>query len=151
GATANLRANDWRLPSSGSHAMNSTPTQFQGLQLELESLVDQAGFVDGTEPSHNSVTWILKSCPQLDSSSLDTVVSKVPFRIGRASENDLCLVNPTVSSRHAELFLVENDLFVKDLNSTNGTFVNGVRVRSAEGLRGGDRLQLGTEKFSVLR
>ncbi len=131
--------------------MNLTRTEFHRRQLELERLVDQAGFADGTEPAHNSVAWILKNCPQSGSSSLDAIVSTVPFRIGRASENDLCLVNPTVSSRHAELFFVENDLFVKDLNSTNGTFVNGIRVRNAEGLREGDRLQFGTEKFSVLR
>jgi EAL domain-containing protein (putative c-di-GMP-specific phosphodiesterase class I) len=57
--------------------------------------------------------------------------------------------NPTVSGRHAELSLVHHVLFVRDLNSTNGTFVNGERVTGSAGLRNGDALQFGTAVFTV--
>lgn len=48
-----------------------------------------------------------------------------------------------VSSRHAELRVVDGRCTVRDLNSTNGTFVNGVRVEGERALQAGDVLSLG--------
>jgi DNA-binding NtrC family response regulator/pSer/pThr/pTyr-binding forkhead associated (FHA) protein len=54
------------------------------------------------------------------------------LRIGALPDNDIVLDDGFVSSFHAQLFLRGERLVVRDLDSTNGTFVNGVRVVEAE-------------------
>lgn len=76
-------------------------------------------------------------------------ISSQPFTVGRDCENALHLANPTISRRHAELLLVERDLFVRDNSSRNGTFLNGRRVENFEKLNDGDMLQFGTAVFTV--
>ncbi len=54
------------------------------------------------------------------------------FVVGRAVTSDVPIYDPTISRRHAEVFLTGTGVRVKDLNSSNGTFVNGARVTEAE-------------------
>jgi DNA-binding NtrC family response regulator len=54
------------------------------------------------------------------------------LRVGALSDNDVVVCDGFVSSYHAQLFLRGERLFVRDLDSTNGTFVNDVRVVEAE-------------------
>jgi pSer/pThr/pTyr-binding forkhead associated (FHA) protein len=63
--------------------------------------------------------------------------------IGRAPECAIMLQDGYVSSLHARVFTRGGRLWVEDLNSTNGTRVNGQRVRRRAALRAGDRLQIG--------
>jgi EAL domain-containing protein (putative c-di-GMP-specific phosphodiesterase class I) len=63
----------------------------------------------------------------------------------------LCLENPTVSGDHAELSTHAGGLFVRDLNSTNGTFLNGRRIEEVAAIQDGDRLQFGTASYQVRR
>jgi predicted component of type VI protein secretion system len=62
--------------------------------------------------------------------------------IGRAPENSIQLEEPSVSGRHAELMLLGESRYLKDLDSTNGTLVNGQPVTSVQ-LRSGDRIRFG--------
>ncbi|HSH39720.1 MAG TPA: FHA domain-containing protein, partial [Chthoniobacterales bacterium] len=62
--------------------------------------------------------------------------------IGRAPENTMQLEDSSVSGRHAQLEQVGGEYEVTDLNSTNGTRVNGELVTSVT-LRGGDRIRFG--------
>ena len=71
-----------------------------------------------------------------------------PFLVGRAVACDLPLADPTVSRQHAELLLVEGRALVRDLHSTNGTFVNGERVREALAPPG-SRIAFGKVEFEV--
>src|SRR5581483_471591 len=48
--------------------------------------------------------------------------------VGRAVSSDCAIVDATVSRRHAELAVKDNGFELKDLGSSNGTFVNGVKV-----------------------
>jgi pSer/pThr/pTyr-binding forkhead associated (FHA) protein len=68
-----------------------------------------------------------------------------PLSIGRGSAMDIALAtDPTVSALHAQLTCVAGVwLLVDDGLSSNGSYVNGERVRSRQRLRDGDRLQLG--------
>jgi len=51
-----------------------------------------------------------------------------PTRIGRSFENDIVLTNETVSQRHAMIVLDNGRALLKDLESSNGTFIGGVKV-----------------------
>ena len=71
------------------------------------------------------------------------------IRIGRGSDNDISLTDLTVSRRHA---IVRDDgslLSVEDLDSHNGTFVNGQRIKQSQ-LREGDLLTVGSHRFLVV-
>lgn len=64
------------------------------------------------------------------------------LRIGRSDESDIVLNDPSVSRAHAVVEIASGHARLRDLESTNGTFLNGRRIR-AERLRDGDELQLG--------
>jgi len=64
--------------------------------------------------------------------------------IGRKAENDITIDwDNAVSRRHAELELVAGSWFVTDLDSANGTFVNGAKVDRKRALRVGDEIRIG--------
>ena len=63
--------------------------------------------------------------------------------IGRHQENSIVLDDAYVSGRHAEMSFERGVWTVRDLGSTNGTFLNGVAVRGAERLSSGDTVQFG--------
>ena len=54
-----------------------------------------------------------------------------PFRIGRVEECDICINNDYVSRVHAEVVFENGAWWVRDLNSSNGIFVDGQRVERA--------------------
>jgi pSer/pThr/pTyr-binding forkhead associated (FHA) protein len=62
--------------------------------------------------------------------------------IGRLEDNTFQLAEPSVSGHHCELLLRGNEVQVKDLDSTNGTFINGQRVNESA-LKPGQILRLG--------
>jgi len=62
--------------------------------------------------------------------------------IGRVEDNVFQIAEPSVSSHHCEVLLRGNDIMVKDLNSTNGTFINGEKI-SESPLKPGQILRLG--------
>lgn len=62
--------------------------------------------------------------------------------IGRVEDNVFQIAEPSVSSHHCEIVLRGNDVIVKDLNSTNGTFINGQKI-SESALKPGQILRLG--------
>lgn len=70
--------------------------------------------------------------------------------IGRAPECDLNFSVTHLSRKHAELFLQNGHLMVKDLGSANGTFVNGKQIQAPTKLAKGDELRLDTLSFSVI-
>ncbi len=75
------------------------------------------------------------------------VLGPEPMTIGRLPESAVTINDPNASRRHAELRRAGNDVFVVDLNSTNGTRVNGAAVRERK-LNDGDEIVIGT---TVLR
>ncbi len=62
--------------------------------------------------------------------------------IGRSSSCDMCIAHPNVSKHHAMLTRDQKGISIRDLGSSNGTFVNGVRITQKE-LRNGDEIQIG--------
>jgi two-component system response regulator HydG len=73
-----------------------------------------------------------------------------PVLIGQSPVCTLQLTDPQVSRRHAALEFVDGDLWIRDLGSTNGTFVDRVKIREAA-LRGGEIVRLGGTVLQVER
>jgi pSer/pThr/pTyr-binding forkhead associated (FHA) protein len=94
--------------------------------------------------------WILETS--------DAELDRVTFRIepgsmktiGRSTGAELMVDAALVSRLHCQLTATADSLKVKDLNSTNGTFVNGKRVQTAV-LKHGDRLSVGRVQLVVSR
>jgi pSer/pThr/pTyr-binding forkhead associated (FHA) protein len=63
-------------------------------------------------------------------------------RVGRESDNNIQLMDDSVSRHHAQLSNMPNTCEVEDRSSANGTFVNGTRVQTAT-LRHGDEVRFG--------
>ena len=69
------------------------------------------------------------------------------LKIGRDSENDIVINEASVSGKHAELFKDdEGRVFLTDLNSKNGTFINGKRIKDSVIISKGDDLALGSKQ-----
>jgi hypothetical protein len=72
------------------------------------------------------------------------------INIGRKDDNHLVLNDPFISSYHASLFVQDGRLVLKDLNSTNGTFKNGRKVKDQVELSDGDEFKVGRILFKVI-
>jgi diguanylate cyclase (GGDEF)-like protein len=77
--------------------------------------------------------------------------------IGRGTSGDVVLRDEIASRQHAEVFRIDVasdccEYFLRDLNSTNGTFLNGARVTAQQLLQDGDKIKIGTHllKFALL-
>lgn len=72
-----------------------------------------------------------------------------PFDIGRSGDAELSLRDPEVSRRHACFQSRDGVVYVDDLQSRNGTFLNGRRVTEAIEVREGDAVDVGTTRMMV--
>lgn len=70
-------------------------------------------------------------------------VDRPVIRMGRGSGNDVLLQDSQASRQHAEISQQGDQLFIQDLGSTNGTFVNESRITSPRLLRPGDQIRIG--------
>ena len=70
--------------------------------------------------------------------------------IGRSSELDMVLVEDMVSRKHAKIMIANGAITIEDLGSTNGTFVNGEKVKQAR-LKEGDRILIGTSILKLIQ
>lgn len=69
-------------------------------------------------------------------------MSKERYTIGRLPDNDVRIDNPAVSGHHSLIINILNDSFLEDLNSTNGTYVNGKLIKK-HALQHGDVITVG--------
>ncbi|MBF0179885.1 MAG: FHA domain-containing protein [Magnetococcales bacterium] len=71
------------------------------------------------------------------------------FRVGRTSESEIVIPDYSVSTRHALLQYQDRHYSLEDLNSTNGTSVNGAPLDAKVSLRDGDRIKFGRFQFQL--
>ena len=81
------------------------------------------------------------------------VVSETPFSgaavtIGRGAGNDIMIDNPAISSKHARIFKEKNFIVLEDLGSTNGTFVNGGKIKKAA-INSADDITVGKHQLKL--
>ncbi len=70
--------------------------------------------------------------------------------MGRNEDNMVVLEDRYVSSHHLKIYFRNTDYILEDLNSTNGTFINEVRIKNKVTLNKGDKIRVGTSTFKVL-
>ncbi|MBI3017007.1 MAG: FHA domain-containing protein, partial [Deltaproteobacteria bacterium] len=70
--------------------------------------------------------------------------------LGRGKKADLSIDDQSVSQLHSEVVIKNQQVFISDLGSTNGTFVNDVRISGATLLKEGDSVRIGTTIFKFL-
>jgi pSer/pThr/pTyr-binding forkhead associated (FHA) protein len=68
--------------------------------------------------------------------------------IGRVEDNLFQIAEPSVSSHHCEVHLRDNEVLIRDLNSTNGTFINGEKITESV-LKPGQTLRLGNVELKL--
>ena len=73
-------------------------------------------------------------------------LNKERLTIGRKPHNDIQIDNLAISGEHAVVVSILNDSFLEDLNSTNGTLVNGRAIASVV-LQPGDYITMGTTEY----
>lgn len=93
--------------------------------------------------------WVLVRSTSDNGSNHRMNVMGPSFTVGRHPSCNLCLSDGTVSGRHAEIVTINRDLFIRDLNSTNGTLLNGRRLQHLTGLRSGDVLHFGSVMYTL--
>jgi len=78
-------------------------------------------------------------------------INQVPFRIGRQAGYNLRIPSTKISRLHAEIFRRGNQLIIRDLGSTNGTYVNRERVAIEVNLNAGDTIAFAGTEYRLLR
>lgn len=84
---------------------------------------------------------------QIDEHDFEPEIKSIT--IGRRSTNDVCIANLSVSGSHARIVINDDGAMVEDLNSTNGTYING-RLISRQKLNDGDDIVLGRIRVTFL-
>jgi hypothetical protein len=86
---------------------------------------------------------VVRESPSLDSGS-DFALDSIPLTVGRGAQNDVVLAGDDfASSRHARIEPRRDGVWVHDLGSTNGTYVNGVQIDRPRRLLPGDVVRIG--------
>jgi pSer/pThr/pTyr-binding forkhead associated (FHA) protein len=67
--------------------------------------------------------------------------------MGRGSSADIEVDDPFASSAHARIFQRGDFMFIEDMGSTNGTFLNGRQLRRAEQLKMADKIRIGDTEY----
>lgn len=101
--------------------------------LNLHLTVDYQGRIKDSEPAHQEI---------------DSFVRK-KLTIGRGTDCDVCLKYDTVSKHHLEITYGPDGLFARDLNSSNGTKLNGEKITDQVPLKNQDELMLGFCKVKI--
>lgn len=122
----------------------SVPKQRRNVGEIFDALDDSALAVAATNApaAPSGPGTVISAAPQVVAKTSDTI------SIGRGQENDIVLRDLLASRTHARLTPGGNGYSVTDLNSRNGTFINGQRISQGV-LREGDLLAIGRAQFTV--
>lgn len=118
------------------------------LYLFLFALVKTGiGMVKGTNSKEKKWNLSVETGPK-ELRGVKIVVTG-PVIVGRSPGADIVIAASYVSGRHAQFRLMGQNLFVEDLGSTNGTFVNGNRISVPAALKNNDIVSVGDVSIRV--
>ena len=104
----------------------------------------------GRGPAKRRSVWlVVQRSPSLEEGG-EFPLNSAPLTVGRGGQNDLVLTGDEfASARHARIEVRGDGVWVQDLESTNGTYVNGSRIAGAQRLDAGDVLRVGETDLRV--
>ena len=94
--------------------------------------------------------WLLTGRISETELPVSVTIDPLPFRVGRRPGSSLTIPRHTISAAHAEFLTRDHRLIVRDLKSTNGTFVNGQRLEGEILLHDNDLVQFADAPFRVM-
>ncbi|WP_243098210.1 FHA domain-containing protein [Serpentinicella alkaliphila] len=71
--------------------------------------------------------------------------------IGRGTESNIKIEDKFISTKHAQIIMDEEEFFLEDLGSVNGTYLNGNKIEDAERLKNGDKIGIGLLEFVFVK
>lgn len=101
------------------------------------------------ETNDGQVLWFLEGLSESEGTLRRIPMLAFPFRIGRKNGSGLTLTATEISGAHAEITLRDGRLFLEDLGSTNGTFLNGRKIKTIEVIQEGDTLHFARLEYRV--
>jgi pSer/pThr/pTyr-binding forkhead associated (FHA) protein len=104
---------------------------------------------NGSEVGSDTIQWALRFISGKYQGGEFPLRPHREIIIGRSSELDMVLVEDMVSRKHAKITTDDKTVTIQDLGSTNGTFVNGEKIRKVE-LKDGDRILIGTSIIKLV-
>lgn len=104
---------------------------------------------EGSQPRSDTVLWTLRFISGKYQGGEFPLRPHREIIIGRSSDLDMVLVEDMVSRKHAKILTDDRTVSIQDLGSTNGTFVNGEKIRKVE-LKDGDRILIGTSIIKLV-
>jgi FHA domain len=121
-------------------------TASRDLRLPQESIIlapSREGGIASTAPPVHSGRLVVVKSPELEEGT-DFELDTAQMMIGRGRQNDIALAQDEyVSARHARFEPRQDGVWVQDLGSTNGTFLNGARLERPRRLTHGDIVRVG--------
>ncbi|MHC4605749.1 MAG: FHA domain-containing protein [Planctomycetota bacterium] len=100
--------------------------------------------MEPTETSSAEPVLILQTGPEYGK----FIPLRADICIGRHPSNEVSIPDMSVSRRHARVEVAGDGVYVHDLGSVNGTFVNGTPVTDKRRVRNGDKIRVGQTDFS---
>ncbi|RAL21544.1 hypothetical protein DL240_11850 [Lujinxingia litoralis] len=101
------------------------------------------------EPPVESGESVLGYLYELNTNPQQFALNEGDNTIGAGGNNDIVIRRPAISWNHAIVICRNGRVILQDSASTNGTYINGKRVRAPLALAHGDLLRLGSEEFKV--
>lgn len=95
------------------------------------------------------LTWYFEGLDTTTGKVLRVPINPTPFSVGRAFGRELVLSSQRVSGLHAEIFERDEELWLRDCDSTNGTFINGNKIEGEHPLVTGDIVHFADVEFQV--
>jgi hypothetical protein len=126
------------------------PAPSQDSMILTPGAASAAGLGRGRRASQRkSLRLVVQRSPSLEEGGAFPIDS-APVTVGRGGQNDLVLDGDEfASARHARIESRGDGVWVQDLDSTNGTYVNGARVAGAQRLDAGDVVRVGETDLRV--
>ncbi|HUZ99293.1 MAG TPA: FHA domain-containing protein [Gaiellaceae bacterium] len=124
----------WRIIRTVSRDMRAAPAQESFIMAPISA---------GPAPPATGGRLVVQESPVLEKGD-EYSVDSAPLTIGRGSQNDVAIDGDEfASARHVRFEPRRDGVWVQDLGSTNGTYVNGVRIEGAQRLAPGDLIRVG--------